>query len=80
MTKTQREFKRKMKALEREGLVEKQPRRTRSMRRSNGLGVLGTLFIAWNLWVICTWFFPALAYRISYAFQSIIHFVLSIFG
>lgn len=79
MNKTQREFRRKMKELEKEGLVDKQPRRTRSMRRTSGLGILGTLFIAWNLWAMCTWFFPGLAFRISYGIQSVIHFVISIF-
>ncbi len=80
MTDTQKEFRRKMKEMEKEGLVDKQPRRTRSMRRTRSLGVVGTLFILWNLWAMCTWFFPGLAARIAYAVHVFFSFIASLFS
>jgi len=83
VTKQQREFRKQMKELEREGLVDKQPRRTRSMRRTTGYGILGTIFIIWQLWAAMTWFMPGTAARIAmgirFVFNTIKLFILNLF-
>ena len=83
MTKRQREFRKQMKELEREGLVDKQPKRTRSMRRKTGCGILGTVFVIWQVWAAMTWFMPGTAAKIAmgirFVFSMIKLFIFNLF-
>lgn len=83
MTKQQKEFRKQMKELEREGLVDKQPKRTRSMRRKSGSGILWTVFVVWQIWAIMTWFMPGTAAKIAmgvrFVFGMIKLFIYNLF-
>lgn len=79
MTDRQKEFRRQMKELEKEGLVEKQKFRTRSLKRHKGLGFIGAIFILWQIWAAMTWIFPSGARYIASIVRHIIFLILNLF-